>query len=351
MDDFISIKDLEKGTPSKTQSLVHDGDEGTKRIEFAELLSAVLKTADYSADAPTKTDSVVVDGAGGANKIAFSDLLAAIIGASNINTAGFHNSIYRGKDITEYFNDGSLYDRIAGTNGYAPFEDLYVGDYIKMPRKVCVVGDDCDNAGTDIVKIAGFNCHWKNYWSGNMLTKPHIDLVPDRNFGDCQPMNDSSDTTGGYKNSKMNKTIIGAPATAGNPNGTINEQLYNIFGSHLQTYRELVSSAMDPARYNRFGQATGASSQWDWIEVQAILMSEIEVYGSTVWSSSGYDTGTAKNQLPIFRLNTADLINSEYYWLRDVASAGYFCRVDHGGRANYNYADSGDYLRPRFVIA
>ena len=310
----ITIKDLQKGVPSKNQSIVHDGEEGTKRIEFAELFNAILNTAD-------------------------------------LNTAGFHNSIYRGKDITSYFNDGSLYDRIAGTNGFAPFEDLYIGDFIKMPRVVKVVGDDCDNAGTDIVKIAGFNCHWKNYWSGNMLTKPHIDLVPDRNFGDCQPMNDSSDTTGGYKNSKMNKTIIGAPATAGNPNGTINEQLYNIFGSHLQTYRELVSSAMDPARYNRFGQATGASSSWEWIEVQAILMSEIEVYGSVVWGSSGYDIGTAKNQLPIFRLNTADLINSEYYWLRDVASAEYFCYVSDSGIANYYGADYGRYLRPRFVIA
>ena len=310
----ITIKDLQKGVPSKNQSIVHDGEEGTKRIEFAELFNAILNTAD-------------------------------------LNTAGFHNSIYRGKDITSYFNDGSLYDRIAGTNGFAPFEDLYIGDFIKMPRVVKVVGDDCDNAGTDIVKIAGFNCHWKNYWSGNMLTKPHIDLVPDRNFGDCQPMNDSSDTTGGYKNSKMNKTIIGAPATAGNPNGTINEQLYNIFGSHLQTYRELVSSAMDPARYNRFGQATGASSSWEWIEVQAILMSEIEVYGSVVWGSSGYDIGTAKNQLPIFRLNTADLINSEYYWLRDVASAECFCRVNDNGIADYYAADYGRYLRPRFVIA
>lgn len=310
----ITIKDLQKGVPSKNQSIVHDGEEGTKRIEFAELFNAILNTAD-------------------------------------LNTAGFHNSIYRGKDITSYFNDGSLYDRIAGTNGFAPFEDLYIGDFIKMPRVVKVVGDDCDNAGTDIVKIAGFNCHWKNYWSGNMLTKPHIDLVPDRNFGDCQPMNDSSDTTGGYKNSKMNKTIIGAPATAGNPNGTINEQLYNIFGSHLQTYRELVSSAMDPARYNRFGQATGASSSWEWIEVQAILMSEIEVYGSVVWGSSGYDIGTAKNQLPIFRLNTADLINSEYYWLRDVASAEHFCAVHNYGLAYYDGADSEYFLRPRFTIA
>ena len=80
-------------------------------------------------------------------------------------------------------------------------------------------------------------------------------------------------------------------------------------------------------------------------------MSEMEVFGGTIWSSSGFDTGTAKNQLPIFRLNTADLINSEYYWLRDVASAGYFCGVTIDGRADCNGADDGDYLRPRFTIA
>lgn len=80
-------------------------------------------------------------------------------------------------------------------------------------------------------------------------------------------------------------------------------------------------------------------------------MSEMEVFGGTIWSSSGFDTGTAKNQLPIFRLNTADLINSEYYWLRDVASAEYFCFVGNFGDANYYSADYEFSLRPRFTIA
>lgn len=296
-------------------------------------------------------DVLAFDGASGTGKIEFEELLWAVASVIDVGHVGVHNALYRGKDITSYFEDESLYARLNGTSGFKPYEDLFVGDYIRMPHKVCVVGDDCDGAGTNIVKIAGFNPHWKNYWSGNTLTKPHLDLIPDRNFGDCQPMNDSATTVGGYKNCKMNKTIIGAPATSGKTNGTINEQLFNIFGSHLQTYRELVSSAMDPARYNRFGQATGASSSWEWIEVQAILMSEIEVYGSVVWGSSGYDIGTAKNQLPIFRLNTADLINSEYYWLRDVASAEYFCGVSDGGFANCDTADDGNYLRPRFTIA
>ena len=80
-------------------------------------------------------------------------------------------------------------------------------------------------------------------------------------------------------------------------------------------------------------------------------MSEMEVFGGTIWSSSGFDTGTAKNQLPIFRLNTADLINSEYYWLRDVASAAAFCYVSLDGGAFYHGAGDERCLRPRFTIA
>ena len=40
------------------------------------------------------------------------------------------------KDITAYVTDGSLWDRIAGTNGYTLHEDIFVGDYIKMSRAI-----------------------------------------------------------------------------------------------------------------------------------------------------------------------------------------------------------------------
>ena len=51
---------------------------------------------------------------------------------NNYDTAGFHNSIVRGKDITSYYEDGTLWDRIAGTNGFRPYEELYLGDYFIM---------------------------------------------------------------------------------------------------------------------------------------------------------------------------------------------------------------------------
>ena len=82
-------------------------------------------------------------------------------------------------------------------------------------------------------------------------------------------------------------------------------------------------------------------------------MSEVEVYGSTVWSSSGYDTGTACKQLPLFLFSKKAINNrGSYYWLKDVASAAYFCVVGNNGLADCNNASGTHrYVRPRFVIA
>ena len=82
-------------------------------------------------------------------------------------------------------------------------------------------------------------------------------------------------------------------------------------------------------------------------------MSEVEVYGSTVWSSSGFDTGTACMQLPLFARDKACINNrSSYYWLKDVATASGFCNVNNVGHADCT--DAGHcyyYVRPRFNLA
>ena len=79
-------------------------------------------------------------------------------------------------------------------------------------------------------------------------------------------------------------------------------------------------------------------------------MSEVEVYGATVWSSSGYDTGTANRQLPLFAFSKQAQIKLSAYWLKDIASAGYFCEV--GIYPSYKVANvANTYVRPRFIIA
>lgn len=265
------------------------------------------------------------------------------------------------KDITTYYNDGTLWQRIAGSNGFSAFEDIFVGDYFKMSRAISAYERTgaYQTTGSQYVTIAGINTMSGN---GDSITMQynHLVMVPGTGFGGTQHfgrsrMNASNVTTGGYKGSEMHATTIGAVASAGSTasNATINQQLYAEFGTHLKTTKELVSNSINAGGYNRFGNAGGCSNNWEWVSCQAVLMSEIEVYGSTVWSSSGYDTGNANKQLPLFAYEKSVINNrSAYYWLKDVASSAYFCSSSSSGFADCDGASGAcSCVRPRFVIA
>ena len=279
---------------------------------------------------------------------------------SIFDTAGFHNSIVRGKDITSYYTDGTLWSRIAGTNGFRPYEDLYLGDYFKMSRAISAYEQTQQHqtTGSQYVTIAGFDCMRKNGDSDSMNFN-HITCVPGQfrsgtfHFGKSR-MNPTHTTVGGYVGSEM-YTTIGEVATEGSTEATatINQQLYAEFGSHLKTSKEFLSNAINASGYNRFGTNSGCSNNWAWCSCQAVLMSEVEVYGATVWSSSGFDTGIACMQLPLFAKDKACINNrSAYYWLKDVATASSFCLVSYSGNADCTDAGYADrFVRPRFNLA
>lgn len=267
------------------------------------------------------------------------------------------------KNITSYVTDGTLWKRLNGTDGYALFEDIYVGDYIEMSRAVSAYNQNqqYQATGTKWVTIAGIDWYMQD-GDNSAITYHHLVMVPGKGFDTSEAqhfgrsrMNASNDTTGGYTSSEMHATTIGAVVSAGSTasTATINQQLYAEFSTHLKTTRELLSNAIDSARYNRFGQASGATSGWAWTNCQAVLMSEIEVYGSIVFSSSGQDTGNACRQLPLFaHSKIAQNNRSAYYWLKDVASAAYFCDCGNHGDADYDGASVANYyVRPRFILA
>jgi hypothetical protein len=266
------------------------------------------------------------------------------------------------KDITAYITDGSFWERLAGTNGYALFEDIYVGDYFKMSRAISVYErtGQYQTTGSQYVTIAGLDTMMNNGDQGSGVNYHHAVMVAGQGFGGTQHfgrsrMNATNTTEGGYKASEMNTLVLGEVTSTGSTaaDATINQQLYAEFGSHLKTTRELVSNAINATGYNRFGSATGCASSWEWISAQAILMSEIEVYGSIAWSSAGYDTGNANRQLPLFAFSKQAQNNrSAYWWLKDIASAAYFCYADYIGCATYYSASSANLcVRPRFIIA
>lgn len=305
----------------------------------------------------TKQDTLTLDSnpTKGSNNPVSSDGLYTALGAM------FIHNIPRlvPKDITAYFTDGTFYKRLAGTNGFALSEDIHSGDYFEMSRAITCPNSYNGETGTKWCTIADIDAFMNRGSTG--ISYHHAIIVPGKgndasekqHFGRAR-MNPTNDTTGAYKLSEMNTTTIGDVVSAGSTasGATINQQLYAEFGSHLKTTRELISKSLNASGYNRFGTAGGCSNDWEWASVQAILMSEIEVYGSTVWSSSGYDTGSACKPLALFQQSEVARNNhTAFYWLKDVASASFFCTAYSSGNSSYGGASNVFFVRPRFILA
>jgi len=265
----------------------------------------------------------------------------------------YASTVGEGKDITEYFNDGSLYSRLNGTDGYQLFEDIYVGDFFDMGRTVTITDSTNGAIGSRWVTVAGIDTLAGNGDTVDMWYH-HLVLVPGKgglgaNEGSVQhfgqhSMNSTDTTVGGYVGSWMYTTGL----------SSINTQLESIFGDHLKSTRELLTNDMNANLSSMAGLGwTGCATNWAWYDCKSVLMSEVEVYGSTVFSSSAFDTGNANQQLPLFRFSTRAQNNrTAWYWLKSLASSSDFCCSSGYGDSGYGGASSsGGYVRPRFVIA
>ena len=91
----------------------------------------------------------------------------------------------------------------------------------------------------------------------------------------------------------------------------------------LSGHIKLLSNAVNQNGINKMGSATGCSSTWTWEGLQDICaLSEVQVYGAAICSSSLFDTGEACRQLDVFqRYSHTEIFGGEYPWLRDVVSA------------------------------
>ena len=305
----------------------------------------------------------LAEGAAPAVRNAGTNANAQLVFGIPVATALSHNiPLLVPKDITSYITEGTFWKRLAGTDGYALLEDIHVGDYFKMSRAISAYErtGQYQITGSQYVTIAGLDTMMNNGDHVSYVNYHHAVMVAGQGFGGTQHfgrsrMNATNTTEGGYKASEMNRLVLGEVTNTGSTaaDATINQQLYAEFGSHLKTTRELVSQTVNATGYNRFGSATGCASDWGWIIAQTVLMSEVEVYGATVWGSSGYDTGNASIQLPLFAFSKQARNNhSAYWWLKDIASAANFCNASNYGYANNTSASIVHVsVRPRFIIA
>lgn len=242
------------------------------------------------------------------------------------DVAGYHNSIFRGNDITSKFTDGSLFTAIsAGT-----FNDLYIGDYFIAT---------CNGVSTKW-RLAGFDIYYR--CGDTQLTRHHAVVIPDNALMRSN-MNNDHVTTGSYVGSRMYTEVLPGLST----------QISNMVGSsHLIKYRDLFANATENVASGGYSGWTGASSSWGWYDCTIRLCNEVDVYGTCSFSSSGYDVGMACVQLPLFRLSP-DLrveANRDWWWLSTVANSGGFCDVNANGSAGDYWASAVSGVRPRFLI-
>jgi len=242
--------------------------------------------------------------------------------AGNYNNAGFHNSLFRGKNLGTSVTADQYAAISAGT-----FEDLFIGDYWVIGGKNW--------------RIAAFD-----YWlrcGDTECTTHHAVIVPDTNLGSNAPMNKTNITTGAYIGSDFytgNNDNVGKATAVG--------MIEEAFGSsHILTHREYFANSTTGGYQN-----AGA-----WYDSAVDLMNEQMVYGCRVFSNVVHGTNIPnaytidKGQLPLFKLAPQYICNRAVWWLRDVVSASDFAYVNNHGACDYNSA-SGSWIgvRPAFGI-
>lgn len=282
----------------------------------------IKKITDLVKGQPLKSDVIpFVDSANGETKKALvDDLLKSIIP----NNAGAHNGIYRGKDITDLFYNGTLSQQIAA----GTFDDIFIGDYI--------IG----NVSHRKYLVADIN--YRLNMGDTECTTPHILMVPEKIMGTAK-MNDTNITTGAYVGSKMYTEYL-APFKA---------VIQNDFEtSHIVQHRNLFANAV----------TNGYESAGGWFDSTIELMNEIMVYGSNIFhniqngANLAYNYTMDKQQLSLFRLKPAltvarnDAGERYWYWLRDVVSASNFAGVNVSGYASSGSASGALGVRPAFLI-
>ena len=295
------------------------------------------------------------------------------------NIADFHNAIPRGKDITSYFTDGSLWNRINGAGGYSLFEDLYVGDYMTVGGQSYMIVDfdyyiRCSD-GWDITDhhivmmptenmsipegtvlygsedtLELINTANATEYAGETVTVSSQETAVYKKWNATMAAPNTSTTAGGYKYSRMRQIIMKAADTI----------VVNAFGSaHIKPIPVLYPN---PAN----AEASGLASNWTWFKDTdwasdlrrsiCDLPNETQIYGQQVWGLGnaykqvGYEIGADKWQFALFKSNRARANIRANWWLRSVSSSTAAAFVSYYGYAYYDSSTYANGVRPRFLL-
>lgn len=320
----------------------------------------------------TSTDFALISkGGSGLQRVPYDVLVSSVIGDFNATT-GYHNGVYRGANITKYLTDGTLWKRIAGTDGYKLFEDLYLGDYITV--------------GNNTYVIADFDYYYRT--GDTAFTQHHIVMMPNAsmNIPSGTVLYGSTDTLTFINSANAGATVTSQEtATAFKWNATMEAPNTNSTagGYKYSRMRTVIMKAADTIVVNAFGAdhvaklnvlypnpasetTSGLANNWTWFNAsdwssitrQSIcdLPNETQICGQQVWgrgaayTNVGHEIGIDKIQFALFAVSRYHANTRSAYWTRSVVSAANTALISGPGNANYVGCSNVAGVRPRFVL-
>lgn len=341
-------------------------DLATKEITLVDLVSAINANA-----------KIYIDNNGTFARANFDDVFKITDTFRILRENGCpHNGIFRGKDLSNVYTIDQMYSMIHS----GKFDDIFLGDYFTKsittdiythftgasfasgtvyyemsgtltdrtwtetedttPQAGKIYATKTTNTENATLMFAAFD-HYYNV-GDTALTTHHAVLIPrGYGFAIAAKMNSTNTTVGSYFNSDMHQIIL--PCYA--------KSLKTVLNNHLLAHRTVLPNAINASTPSMAGAGmTGASSAWAWETSELQLMSEPQIYGSTVWSSSAYDVGCDYKKLPVFNFINGVQYGRNYFWLRSVASSANFVGCGIHGGAYYYSASNANYVRPLILF-
>lgn len=306
-----------------------------------------------------------------------------------------HNGIYRGKDLTNIYTIEQIYERVHDGS----FEDLYLGDYFtvhlttdlmtrftgsafvagttyyemdsgsdvtqrtwtvtqdaepqsgKVYATKQVVEEDVDYmiAGFDLFLHSGHRVSPDTYI--HLVTEHHIVIIPKIDYSTSAKMHNNATDLTGYAGSDMHQITI--PCYAESTKRAVN--------NHLLRRVARLSAVVNPdiptsAGAGFMGAVTSAPGTW----IYGALMNDIQVFGTTVLSSSYHEVGLDYERFPIFQFISLvetfdDIVINGRTWLRTfgavINGAVYYAAYNDGGSVTYiGCPDTNTKVRPYFLF-
>ena len=160
-----------------------------------------------------------------------------------------------------------------------------------------------------------------------VINQNHISIVV--KTGVNSKWNDTNDTSTGYSGSVLHSYLSGTVLN------NIKSDMIALFGGSTGLEHLLSHKLM----------WTTATSLWGWSETAQYIsaLTEPQVYGTTVWSIDGYQTGEAWKHLELFKkFSFMEVLGWIWFWLRSIRSASLACNATVGGGTSYvSVSDSG----------